>query len=194
MRKITEIVESNGGCITSAEAADDAQYLRLVRGVERGELIKLKHGVFAVPEVLVNTMIDVERIVPRGVVCLYSAWMHYQLTMEVQPAYCIAIEEKRKVRLPEELNVRLYYWQQKMFDFGIVESMVSGFQVKITDIERSVCDAIKYRNKIGQDTCAEVLRNYMKRQDRNLSKLNEYAQKLRVAKTLKNYLEVLLVE
>jgi predicted CopG family antitoxin len=62
--------------------------------------------------------------------------------------------------------------------------------VKITDMERSVCDAVKYRNKIGLDVCSEVIRNYLKKPSRNLTRLMEYAKQLRVANVLKNYLEI----
>ena len=62
--------------------------------------------------------------------------------------------------------------------------------MRVTDLERSVCDAIKYRNKIGLDVCAEILKTYLHRTDRNIAKLIEYAKKLRVAATLKTYLEI----
>lgn len=62
----------------------------------------------------------------------------------------------------------------------------------MTDLERSVCDAIKYRNKIGMDICAEVVRTYLKRNDRNLSRLYDYAKKLRVYKTLNYFIEITL--
>ena len=45
----------------------------MLRAKERGDLIKLRQGIYAVPEALLNTMIDVERIVPKGIVCLYNA-------------------------------------------------------------------------------------------------------------------------
>lgn len=35
--------------------------------------------------------------------------------------------------------------------------------VRITDLERTVCDAVKYRNKIGLDVCGEVIDNYLKK-------------------------------
>lgn len=194
MEKITQIVEDNGGYITVSEASDSALYQRLVRAVERGVLVRLRNGVYALPTSLINTMIDVERIVPKGVVCLYSAWMHYQLTMEVQPAFCIAIDAKRKIALPEDTMIRLYYWQPKNFEFGIVDAEISGYRVRITDIERSVCDAIKYRNKIGIDTCTEILRNYLARPDRNITKLNDYASRLRVSNTLNQYVSTLLLQ
>lgn len=71
-----------------------------------------------------------------------------------------------------------------------MEAEISGFHVRMTDMERSVCDAIKYRNKLGLEVCSEVVRNYLKKGNRNLSLLSDYAKRLRVFNTLKQYLEI----
>ena len=190
MQKISEIVATKGGVVTMNEITDRAEYNRILRAVERGELVRLRQGVYAVPIAMLNTIIDVERIVPQGVLCLYSAWTHYQLTTTVPPSFCIAIEAKRKVVLPTILPVSLYYWKAENLKFGIVNVEMSNYQVRMTDLERSVCDAVKYRNKIGSDLCAEIIRTYLRKKERNLSRLIDYAKRLRVAKVLNNYLEI----
>lgn len=190
MQKISEIVAAKGGVVTMDEITDRAEYKRILRAVERGELIRLRQGVYAMPIAILNTMIDVERIVPQGVLCLYSAWAYYQLTTTVPPSFCIAIEAKRKVKLPIRLPINLYYWKAGNLEFGIVDVEVSNYQVRMTDLERSVCDAVKYRNKIGLDLCAEIIRTYLRKKERNLSRLMDYAERLRVTKILNNYLEI----
>ena len=155
-------------------------------------MVRLRQGVYAPPESLLGTMIDVEKIVPNGVVCLYSAWMHHQLCSAVPPAFCVAIDSKRKIKLAPDLPIALYYWKAEYLTFGIEQSEVSGFQVRMTDVERSVCDAVKYRNKIGVDLCAEIMRNYLRRKDRNLSRLMDYARRLRLVRVISNYLEIAL--
>lgn len=186
MYKIT----SQGGVISTADLSTQSDYLKVVRAKERGELVRVRHGVYAVPDTLLNTMIDVERIIPNGIVCLYNAWAFHQLSTTVPSSFCIAIEAKRKIVVPSVLPIELYYWKKENLDFGVMEADISGFRVRITDLERSVCDAIKYRNKIGLDITAEVIRNYLKKENRNLSRLSDYAKRLRVANTLKNYLEI----
>ncbi len=47
---------------------------------------------------------------------------------------------------------------------------------------------VKYRNKIGMDVCGEILNSYLKREDKDLGLLHEYARKLRVDNVLTNYL------
>lgn len=190
MNSITHKATSQGGIITTAELSKQSEYLKVVRAKERGELIRVRHGVYAVPDALLNTMIDIERIVPSGIVCLYNAWAYHQLSTVVPPYFCVAIEAKRKVAIPPTLPIELYYWKKENLTFGVMDAEISGCNVRITDMERSVCDAVRYRNKTGMEVCSEVIRNYLKKRDRNLSRLSEYAKRLRVANILRNYLDL----
>ena len=169
---------------------DDYEHLR--RATVDGTLMRIRQGVYAETSALANNMIDVQRIVPYGVLCLYSAFAHYGLSTHVPAATCIAIDAKRKVRLPEYPPIDLYYWKKENLEFGIVQKEISGYMVLITDMERSVCDAVKYRNKIGLDVCGEVIDSYLKNENRNITLLHEYAGRLRVKNTLIKYLETRL--
>jgi predicted transcriptional regulator of viral defense system len=137
-----------------------------------------------------NMMIDVEKVIPGGVLCLYSAWSYYELTVQIPQSFNIAIEKSRKVSIPDYPPITLYYWKQEYYEIGITTQTISGYSVKIYDIEKSVCDAVKYRTKIGMETTSEILKTYLTRKDRNLTKLMEYAKKMRIEKTLKTYLEI----
>lgn len=192
MYKFLHKVEALGGIISTADVENPAEYRRIHRAARRGELTKLRSGVYASSEALLDTMLDIGRIVPGGVVCLYNAWSHYGLTTTVPPSFCVAIERKRKVIIPPSLPVTLYYWKKENLSLGVVETALSGHVVRITDMERSVCDAVRYRNKVGLDVCAEVVRTYLRKDGRNLSLLTEYAKKMRVWSVLKNYLEIAL--
>ena len=192
MEKISHKVAALGGVISTTDISSEAEYKRMHRAAQRGELQKLRSGVCASPDALLDTMLDIERIVPGGVVCLYNAWSHYQLTTTIPPAFCVAIERKRKVVIPPSLPITLYYWKEEYLSLGVIEEILSGHTVRITNIERSVCDAVKYRNKIGLDVCAEIVRTYLRKEGRDLSLLTEYAKRLRVWSTLKSYLEIAL--
>ncbi len=192
MEKISHKVAALGGVISTIDISSEAEYKRIHRAAQRGELLKLRSGVYASPDALLDTMLDIERIVPGGVVCLYNAWSHYQLTTTIPPAFCVAIERKRKVVIPPSLPITLYYWKEEYLSLGVIEEILSGHTVRITNIERSVCDAVKYRNKIGLDVCAEIVRTYLRKEGRDLSLLTEYAKLLRVWSTLKGYLEIAL--
>ena len=189
---IIETLQKQGGFMTTSEVKSRGDYEHLRRATVDGTLMRIRQGVYVETSALANNMIDVQRIVPNGVLCLYSAFAHYELSTHVPAATCIAIDAKRKVRLPEYPPIDLYYWKKENLDFGVVEKEISGYMVLITDMERSVCDAVKYRNKIGLDVCGEVIDNYLKNENRNITLLHEYAGRLRVKNTLTKYLETRL--
>lgn len=189
---IIDTLQQQGGFITTGEVKSRGEYEQLRHAAEEGNLVRIRKGVYAETSALANNMIDVERIVPRGVLCLYSAFSHHGLSTQVPSSTCIAIDARRKVRLPDYPIIDLYYWKKEYLEFGIMRKEISGYDVLITDLERTVCDAVKYRNKIGLDVCGEVIDSYLKKDNRNISLLHEYAQKLRVKNILTTYLETRL--
>ena len=194
MRNTTIIdeLQKSGGFIKANEVKTRGEYEQLRRATEEGTLLRLRNGVYAEMSALANNMVDVERIVPGGVLCLYSAFAHYGLSTQVPSSFCIAIEAKRKLRLPDYPIIDLYYWKKENLEFDITQKDLLGYVVRITDLERTVCDAVKYRNKIGLDVCGEVIDNYLKVDTRNISLLNEYAGRLRLRTILTKYLETRL--
>jgi len=167
-------------------------YYRLLDSVRDGAAVRIKRGVYATAEQLADTMIDVQAVVPGGVLCLFSAWNVHGLTTSLPQAFHVAVKRGRKVKLPVFPKVKLHHITDRMFDTGAEERNISGYCIRIYDRERCVCDAVKYRNKVGMDVCAEVVNNYLALPDRNLSLLFDYADKLRVRRILEQYIALML--
>lgn len=68
----------------------------------------------------------------------------------------------------------------------------AGNEVPAYDLERTVCDMIRSRNKLGTETFLAALKMYAASPKKDLNKLNTYAKKMRVSNVLRQYLEVLL--
>lgn len=192
MNAIIDLVKNKGGFISKQEITDETTYALLLKEVEAGNIVRLKAGVYALPEELAKPMVDMGRLVPAGVLCLYSAWYHYRLTTQVPVEHYVAVEKSRKIVLPDYPPIRLCFWNNIAYSTGIIETEISGHKCLIYDLEKSICDAIRLRNKIGMDVCSEIVRNYMKRPERNLNILAEYAKILRVSKTLHNIIQFVI--
>ena len=165
-----------------------AKYYATLQKAKQGELVRVKRGVYAEEIALADTMVDVESLIPGGILCMFSAWEHYGLTTQVPQQYDVAIKRGRKVVAPQYPNFKLHNLSDNALNIGVTTENISGYVVKIFDLEKCVCDAVKFRNKIGIDVCTEIVKNYLKRHDRNIAKLMKYARILRVAKTLEMYL------
>ena len=99
------------------------------------------------------------------------------MTTQVPDAFYVAVGRSRKIKLPTFPDIKLVFQRNELLEIGKVEIEEQGLKVLMTYLERSVCDAVKYRNKIGIDVMTEIIDNYLRRTDRNLSKLTEYAKK-----------------
>ena len=113
-----------------------------------------------------NDFINAAAYVPDGVICLMSA-----------------------ARWPE---IKIFYFDPSRMETGVVQIMEGGDSFRIFDIEKTVVDIIYYRNKIGIEETSEVLRNYLKRKDRQIDRLYTYAKMLRCEAIVRTYLEVLV--
>lgn len=166
-----------------------SEYRKALAAVESGDMVRIRRGVFAKPEALLSSEVDIESIVPGSILCLYSAWSYHRLTTQIPEAFYVAVKSKRRIVVPDYPEIRLVYVSDSILELGVITTKNAGTNNLIYDIERSVCDAIKYRNKIGLDVMSEILTNYLSREDRKIKKLLEYADKLRIRTILNKYLE-----
>lgn len=177
---------------SSVKGQGRTEYYKMLEKVKQGELIQVRRGVYATSEQLSGNMIDIASIVPEGVLCLWSAWNIHRLTTSMSQAFHVAVVRDKKVTVPSFPQMEIHYLTEKIHGTGISQMVIDGFNVMVYDVERSVCDAVKFRNKVGIDVCSEIISNYLERPDRNLTRLMDYAKILRVSAILGKYLEVKL--
>lgn len=140
-----------------------------------------------------NDFFSAEAFVPNGVICLMSAARYYELTNFLPDSVDVAIERKKKVvTLPDWPEIKIFYFDSARMDLGVTEVWEGNNVFHIFDIEKTVVDIIYYRNKIGIEETSEVLKNYLKRRDRQIDRLYAYAKRLRCEKVVRTYLEVLV--
>ena len=167
-------------------------YYKMLESARQGNLIQVRRGIYANADQLSGNMIDINTVVPDGILCLWSAWSIHQLATSLPQAFHVAIKRGRKIAVPSFPKMEIHHYTASILEIGVMTMEIDGFNIRVYDTERSVCDAVKFRNKIGMDVCSEIIGNYLNRPDRNLSKLMDYARKLRVGKILEQYLQVKL--
>ena len=88
---------------------------------------------------------------------------------------------------------KVYYIKPELFELGkTILKTPAGNDVPAYDLERTICDIIRSRNKLGTETFLAALKQYAANRKKDLNKLNSYAKKMRVSNILRQYLEVLL--
>ena len=57
------------------------------------------------------------------------------------------------------------------------------------DLDRSVCDCIRFKDNIDKDIFNLIIENYRKSGERQMEQMLEYAGKVRMLRRVKRYLE-----
>lgn len=161
-----------------------------------GEIERVKQGVYrhtSGENEPLSEIIEVSKLVPKGVICLLSALSYYELTTYNPWEYQVAIHRGgKKPRLPDYPPIKIMFFADAQFKVGIDDVCIEGIAVKIYNREKTICDIVRYREKIGIDLMKEGLRNYLQSPHKNITKLVSYAYQLRIRTVLQKYLEVLI--
>ena len=194
--RIKEIFYANHGYSSTGDissAGIDRRYLKDL--VNEGNIERIKRGLyrwkdakFDVEEELVN----VSKIIPHGVICLVSARSDYELTTYTPGKYTVAVHRKYNIKLPDHPPIKLYYFSDKYYMDGVEKIDINGNIIKIYNIEKTICDCLRYGSKISKDIIVESIKEYVRRKDKNISKLMNYAAKAKVKDVVQKYIEVLI--
>jgi predicted transcriptional regulator of viral defense system len=122
------------------------------------------------------------------VICLASALQFYNLTTYISPKITIGVPNNVSQLKFEYPPVKLYYFDKSTYKIGITRIKTNSGIIRIYDLERTICDAFRFRKELGEDIAVESLINYVKRKDSNISKLMEYAPMLRIKTVITPYL------
>ena len=187
---IQEILDNNNGFLKAKDLTSRNQWNQLKKLIDSGMVVKLKCGLYSLPQFsILSQNREVAQIVPSGVICLYSAWRHYDLTVNNPFEYHLAIKREDRIKIPDYPPIKIYRWSEKFYNLGIVETDT----MRIYDLEKSVCDAVRFRNKVGMNIVIEVVRNYVKRKSvRNFNKLTKYSRELRIERIMQSIIMPML--
>ena len=97
--------------------------------------------------------------------------------------------------IPQTLRQQLkcFYVKDELFDVGRIEVQTQfGNVVPCYNLERTICDVIRSRNKLGTETFLNALKLYAISPLKDLNKLYSYAKSMKIYNILRHYLEVLL--
>ena len=163
--------------------------------VDRGELLPINQSYFENPDFEGDSseFNFVSVLMPRGVICLISAAIYHKLTTSRMLQIDVALPRNSRIpQIPDRLLMQTYYFSKERYQTGIMTINDEENYFHIYDAEKTVCDILFYRNKLGFEVASEVLKNYLRRENRDLNRLMNYAENLHTGKLLREYLEVML--
>lgn len=158
-------------------------------------IVRVKPGLYRLAEIQpgeANGLVEVCLAMPKAVICLTSALAFHDLTTFVPTSISYAIPRSDKpVKLSYPPN-KAYYFSKNQYEAGIENRESKDGQMRVYGAEKTICDLFRFRNKTGEDLALEGLKEYLKRHNRDLSRLMNFAQVCRVKGIISRYVKAIV--
>ena len=190
---MNEIKQNNNMITTAQVVALGFSRALLSKYVKAGLLERGRHGVYILPDSvhddMYTMMLRSDKIVFSHDTALFLNGLSERTPFE--HSVTIPSDSVLSERLMEDCNC--YYIKPELHDLGIVKKKTTfGNEVRCYDAERTICDLLRSRNRMDDETVISAIKSYAAYKEKDLNRLAAYAEKFRVSKILKQYMEVLL--
>ena len=192
--KIIKIANENNGYVTTKQVKEAyINTIELTRLVKQNKLERITRGYYAI----INSFCDdYYKYQLKSKNCVFShstALYFYDLSDRTPLYFDMTVPVGYNGSLSKDKNVQLHYVKKEFLKLGLttIESPF-GMILRVYDLERTICDIVKYRNHMDKEIFTKALKWYAARKDKDLNKLMKYAKKLNIDKKVHEYMEVLL--
>ena len=194
---IVRYCKSRGGYVRMGELKAARFVTRDIASLVReGTIEKIKPGLYRLSEMNVSSeehieMVDICRAYPKAIICLASALAFYELTdFDPQEVFVALPHNHRPPRMAHP-PLRVFYFYDRFYGWGISAVKKKSGIIRIYEPEKSICDAFRYRSRIGEDLALEALRRYFSSAKPDIGKLINYAKRCGTKTIMTPYLRAL---
>lgn len=184
-QKIYNEFEKYGGVLKTSELnALGLNSRQINKLLEEGVLSKIKQGYYELADKVNAEEVIIARLFPETVIFLESALMHYGYTDRIPTAWQLAVDrdsEKSQYDIDYPL-IEPYYQMSDYLKVGVSTFEVDGVKVRIFDRDRTMCDILRYENKLEKEVFTNAVKRYVKDPKKNIRHLFEYAEVFNITK------------
>ena len=190
---LVEMKKNNNMITTAQVVALGFSRALLSKYVKEGLLERGRQGVYILPDSVHDDMYTLTLRTDKIIFSHDSALFLNGLSERTPFEHTVTIPSNSVLSavLMEECNC--YYVKPELYELGIViKKTTFGNEVRCYNAERTICDLIRSRSRMDEETVISAIKNYAAYKDKDLNRLAAYAEKFRASKILKQYMEVLL--
>lgn len=192
--QIKNLIMANDGIIQTSQVMNiGISKTVFYQYVKDNDMEQISHGVYATKDTWTDAMYLVHLRCKQAVFSHETALFLHDLTDREPIKYEITVKTGYNPSKLKNDGMKVYTVKKELHGEGIIMMQTPfGHLVPAYNMERTICDIIRNRNNTEIQTLQSALKQYVKRKDKNLRLLMQYAVKFHVDKILRQYLEVLL--
>lgn len=177
------------GVILSSKLDDyNLNRYELKKRIDNGNIDKLAHGIYVTAGKEVNDFWLLNEKYKNGIYSHNTALYFYNLTDRTPLKYDMTFPSNNRIN--NEM-ISPHYIKLSLHKVGLTTMKLDdGSSIRIYDLERTICDLFRDRNKMDSEILFRALKEYLDRKDKNIAKLYEYAKLFSIDKVMIPFMEV----
>ena len=191
---VRQLLAQGNGMFAASQATEAGLHRQQLAGfVKAGILERADRGIYISLGGLDDALFWMQQRASKIVYSHETALFLHRITDRTPIRYSITVPSSYKASEALKKSCKIYYIKKELIDLGKTEkSSGMGHTIITYDLERTLCDIIRSRNKIDGQIVIEALKNYAQSKFKDLHRLYIYAENFGVEKILYQYLGVLL--
>ena len=186
-------VERNGILLTSDlhKYGIPRTYLSILE--KKGEFQRISRGVYSATGYMIDEMVTIQARYKGAIFSHETALYLLDLTDRTPLSHSVTVPTGYNATSLKASRVKVYFVKRKLYQLGsITMKSKHGNNIRTLNLERTVCDVLRSRNQVDIQLVNEVLKRYVKKKERDLDLLYNYARQFRIQKIVREYIEFLL--
>ena len=191
---IQEILKNNNGIVTTAQVTEAGIPRRCLSAmVESGAIYRVNRGIYALPESWEDELFSMQYRFLKGIFSHETALYLHGMTDRTPSRFTMTYPFGYNTGSVKKQGIIAKLSTEETYELGIITMLSpSGNTVKIYDIERTLCDIVKVRHRADIQVINQAMKVYASSKNKDIAKLMNYADQLRVKPKVLKYMEVLL--
>jgi predicted transcriptional regulator of viral defense system len=194
LERLRKILKDRHGIIQTSELAElgiPRTYLSILE--RSGEIERISRGVYRAANSIEDDMFSFQARYKASIFSHETALYLNDLTDRTPLFYAVTVPSGYHSISLKKSGSKIYYVNRTLFALGMVfMNSPHGNEIKVTDLERTICDILRSRNQIDIQLVNDSLKRYARSKEKNVGLLYRYARQFGIQKIVRDYIEILL--
>jgi hypothetical protein len=141
---------------------------------------------------MIDEMIGIQARYKKAIFSHETAAYILDLTDRTPLFYSVTVPSGYNATSLKARQVKVSFISRNLYSLGLTTlKSPHGNDINIFNLERTICDLLRSRNRIDIQQINESLKRYVNNKERNIDLLYHYARQFRIQKIVREYIDVL---
>ncbi|SKB39583.1 Transcriptional regulator, AbiEi antitoxin, Type IV TA system [Acetoanaerobium noterae] len=165
----------------------------LSKYVKKGYIERVTQGVYLSKDAFEDAMYVLQARSKKAIFSHETALYLHDLTDRDPLQYTVTLPSGYNASNFKNDGIYVYFIKNDLLNLGVEYGKTPfGRNIRVYNKERTICDIVRNRNVIDSAIINEGIRRYLSEKEKDIPKLLQYAEKFRVEKIIRQYVEVLI--